>query len=73
MAKFDKVIPSGQEGKIHMVIEGKRVHDRFNKSATIRSNDPEHPVMTISMAGNITPYVSIVPKSRVYLRRQDHI
>jgi hypothetical protein len=68
VAKFDKVIPSGQEGKIHMVIEGKRVHDRFNKSATIRSNDPEHPVMTISMAGNITPYVSIVPKSRVYLQ-----
>lgn len=70
MAKFDKVIPSGQEGKVHMVIEGKRVHDKFNKSATIRSNDPEHPVMTISMEGNITPFVAIVPNSRIYLQGQ---
>jgi hypothetical protein len=68
VAKFDKVIPPGQEGKIHMVIEGKRVHGKFNKSATIRSNDPAHPVMTITMAGNITPYVSVVPASRIYLQ-----
>jgi hypothetical protein len=68
VAKFDKVIPPGQEGKIHMVIEGKRVHDKFNKSATIRSNDPEHPVMTISMAGNILPYIAVSPGGRVYLQ-----
>lgn len=68
MAKFDKVIPPGQEGKIHLVIEGKRVHGKFNKSATIRSNDPEHPVMTIAMLGNITPYISVTPKSRMFLQ-----
>jgi len=68
VAKFDKVIPPGQEGKIHMVIEGKRVHGKFNKTATIRSNDPEHQVMTIAMLGNITPYISVMPESRLFLQ-----
>jgi hypothetical protein len=68
VAKFDKVIPPGQEGKIHMVIEGKKVHGKFNKSATIRSNDPENPVMTIAMLGNITPYISVSPNSRIFLQ-----
>jgi len=70
VAKFDKVIPPGQEGNIQIVIEGKRVHGQFNKSATIRSNDPDHPVMTISMAGQITPFVEVQPASRVYLQGQ---
>jgi hypothetical protein len=68
VAKFDKVIPPGQEGKIHMVIEGKRVHDKFSKSATIRSNDPEHPTMTIAIAGNIMPYIAVAPGGRIYLQ-----
>jgi hypothetical protein len=68
VAKYDKVIPPGQEGKVKLVIEGNRVHGRFNKSAAIRSNDPKNPMMTISMAGNITPYVDIVPKTRLFLQ-----
>jgi hypothetical protein len=68
VAKYDKVIPPGQEGKIHMVIEGKRVHGKFSKSATIRSNDPEHPTMSVSIAGNITPYISVTPNARVFLQ-----
>jgi hypothetical protein len=70
VAKFDKVIPPGQEGKINMVIDGNRVHGNFNKSATVTSNDPAHPLMTISMAGNITPYISATPSSRLYLQGQ---
>jgi len=70
VAKYDKVIPPGQEGKIEMVIEGKRVHGKFNKTATIRSNDPKHPTTTIAMMGNITPYVSIIPKTRLFLQGQ---
>jgi hypothetical protein len=68
VAKFDKVIPPGQEGKVQLVIEGNRVHGKFTKSATIHSNDPEHPSMTITMTGNITPYISMVPNSRIFLQ-----
>ncbi len=68
MAKYDKVIPPGQEGKIHMVIEGKKVHGTFRKSATVYSNDPEHPQMTVTIAANIIPYITVQPASRVYLQ-----
>ena len=68
MAKFDKVIPPGQEGKIQLVIEGKKVTGNFDKSAQVFSNDPEHPVMTISMSGEITPYIAVEPAPRLYLQ-----
>jgi hypothetical protein len=70
VAKYDKVIPPGQEGKIEMVIEGNRVHGKFNKTATIRSNDPKHPTMSIAMSGNITPFIDIIPKTRLFLQGQ---
>lgn len=68
MAKFDKVIPPGQEGKINLVIEGKKVHGSFSKSATIHSNDSDHPVMQVSLVGNEIPFVEVQPSERVYLQ-----
>jgi hypothetical protein len=68
VAKFDKVIPPGQEGKINMVIEGKKVHGTFTKSATIHSNDPKNPKMSITMAGTEIPFVSVEPTDRLYLQ-----
>lgn len=68
MAKFDKVIPPGQEGRIELVVEGKKVHGDFDKSATVHTNDPEHPVMTLSIAGSIIAYVDVQPSHRVYLQ-----
>jgi hypothetical protein len=68
VAKFDKVIPPGQEGKVNLVIEGNKVHGNFTKSAAIHSNDPEHPVMTVTLAGSEIPYIDIVPRDRVYLQ-----
>jgi hypothetical protein len=65
---FDKVIPPGQEGKVHMAIQGNKVHGDFTKSATIRSNDPKNPVMTITMAGSVIQYINVIPRSRIYLQ-----
>lgn len=70
MAKFDRVIPPGQEGKINLVIDGKRVHGKFSKSATVRSNDPNYPTMTLTMSGNVTPYITVTPSNRVFLQGQ---
>lgn len=68
MAKFDKVIPPGQEGKVELIIEGNKVKGKFNKSATITSNDPDNPVMMVSITGDILPYVDVQPPQRVYLQ-----
>lgn len=67
MAKFDKVILPGQEGKIEMVVEGDKVHGEFSKSAQVHSNDPAHPQLAITVAGYEVPYVNVVPEGNVYL------
>ena len=67
MAEHDEVIPPGQEGKIILEVLGEKVSGNFSKNATVHSNDPDHPQVTISLAGQIVHYVDIQPE-RVYLR-----
>jgi len=68
VAEFDKVIPPGQEGKIEMAINGGKVRGRFSKSATVQTNDPKHPKLTITMSGDIKQYVVLEPSSRIFLK-----
>lgn len=68
MAKYDKVISPGQEGKIELAVDGKRVHGEFNKSAAVSTNDPEHPQMTLTITGRTIPYVSATPDGTIYLQ-----
>ena len=70
MAKFDRVIPPGQEGRITLVVEGKKVHGAFTKSATVHSNDPENPRISLSLAGTEKSYVEVSPPNRLYLQGQ---
>ena len=67
MAEYDHIIHPGQEGKITLEVLGEKVSGNFNKSATVECNDPDHPRMTISIAGHIIRYVDVEP-TRVYLR-----
>ena len=67
MAQYDKVIPPGQEGTITLEISGGKVHGTFNKRATVKTNDPDHPQMTIALAGKIISHVDIQPAPRLYL------
>jgi hypothetical protein len=67
VAKFDKVIPPGQEGKIQLVVEGAKVHGEFNKSASVETNDPDHPHLTISITGKEIAFVNVTPEGTVYL------
>lgn len=66
-ADFDKVIPAGKRGVIKLVIDGSKVHGSFNKSATVYSNDPEHPTTSISLAGKETQHITASPSDKVYL------
>jgi hypothetical protein len=68
VAKFDRVIPSGQTGKVEMELDGKQVHGHFRKSASIFSNDPKNPKMTITLSGDIVRYLDVLPSDRIYLR-----
>jgi len=68
VAKFDKVIPPGQEGKIELEVDGAKVAGAFKKSASIHSNDPNNPVMTITLEGDEKAYIEVAPSDRVYLQ-----
>lgn len=68
MAKFDRVIPPGQEGAIEFAIDGGKVKGRFSKSATVQTNDPNHPKMTVTLSGTIKSYVEIEPGTRIFLK-----
>ena len=68
MAEFDEVIPPGQVGYINVEILGEKVSGSWTKNATVHSNDPDHPQMTISLSGTILHYVDIQPSARMYLR-----
>jgi hypothetical protein len=68
VAEFDRVIPPGQEGKIELAIDGGKVKGRFSKSASVTTNDPNHPKLTLTLSGNIKSYVEIEPGTRVFLK-----
>jgi hypothetical protein len=67
VASFDKAVPPGQEGKITLSVKTDNMSGKFNKSATIPSNDPKNPTMRIKLSGEIKQYIGITPSSRLYL------
>ncbi len=67
MAKFDKAIPPGQEGKIEIAVTGSRVSGQFRKTATVTCNDPDKPKFTLTITGNKVPYVNLSPPGTVVL------
>ncbi len=67
VAKFDKIIAPGGEGKIELVLDGQRVHGEFAKTATVRTNDPDHPELTLTIAGTKIPFLNMQPEGTVYL------
>src|SRR6187551_3780084 len=38
VTNFDKLVPAGKQGKIEFVLDGEKVHNQFNKTATVSSN-----------------------------------
>ncbi len=67
MAEFSEVIPPGQEGHITLEVLGEKVHGKWRKSATVMTDDPIRPRLTISLGGTVINHVDVKP-GRVYLR-----
>jgi hypothetical protein len=67
VARFDKVIPPGQEGKVTLSVKTKNMSGKFAKSATISSNDPKKPTIKIRLKGEVKQYISVKPSPRLYL------
>ena len=68
MAHFDRVVPPGGAGKITLTVNLKSYHGQDWKSATIISNDPEKPNVTLSFHGKVRPFIELLPTSSIEFR-----
>ena len=50
MADFDKVIPPGQEGKVNIKIDGKKLFPgMFEKNFAVSTNDPQNQQFSLTV------------------------
>ncbi|MCX5753318.1 MAG: DUF1573 domain-containing protein [Candidatus Krumholzibacteria bacterium] len=55
VADFDKVIAPGQEGKVHITIDGKKIGaGPFDKTFAVKTNDPENEQFNLAVQGKVT-------------------
>ncbi len=62
MARFDRTIPPGGEGKITLEVHTKTYQGNIHKTARVTSNDPKNQQLTIGMKGKIWAPVNLEPK-----------
>jgi len=67
VARFDRTIPPGGEGKITLEMRTKGYQGNMQKTARVMSNDPKNPQLTITMKGKIWAPIQINPR-HVHLR-----
>ncbi len=59
MARFDRVIPPGGEGKITLKVRTKGYQGTIHKSARVRTNDPNHKQLLLRMKGTVKVAVHV--------------
>lgn len=62
MARFDRTIPPGGEGKITLEVKTKGFGGKMHKKARVSSNDPKHPEVTIGLQGKIWAPIHVEPR-----------
>ena len=67
MARFDRTIPPGEEGKISLEVRTKGYQGQVHRTARVMTNDPKNPQVTIGMKGKVWAPIHISP-SYVQLR-----
>ena len=59
MARFDRVIPPGGEGKITLKVHTKGYQGTVQKSARVRTNDPDHKQLLLRVKGTVKVAVHV--------------
>ncbi len=62
MARFDRTIPPGGEGKIVLEMDTNVIHGDIYKKARVATNDPENPYVTVGLIGKIWTPISVKPR-----------
>jgi hypothetical protein len=65
---YDKTIPPGGQGAITLTIKPFSVLHQFKKETKVRLNDPERPMLNLTLTGVAEPFIEIQPSHIVRLR-----
>ena len=62
MARFDRSIPPGGEGKITLELRTKGYQGKMHKKARVLSNDPKQPNVIIGLIGDVWVPIKVNPR-----------
>ena len=62
MARFDRTIPPGGEGKITLQVRTKGYQGKLHKKARVYSNDPKQPQLIIGLKGDVWVPINVNPR-----------
>ena len=62
MARFDRTIPPGGEGKITLEVRTKGYQGKLHKKARVLSNDPKQPQVVIGLQGEVWVPINVNPR-----------
>jgi hypothetical protein len=68
VARFDRAIPPGGEGKITLKVDLNGYQGKVVKSAAVASNDPQNPRITLIVQGMVKNLIDIRPANGVAFR-----
>jgi hypothetical protein len=68
VAHFDRAIPPGGEGKVTLTLNLTHYAGPVWKTATILSNDPQHPSIIVNFHGTVRPHIEMRPTSFVQFK-----
>jgi hypothetical protein len=68
VAHFDRAIPPGGEGKVTLTLNLKDFQGPVWKSATIFSNDPQNPMVSLNINGIVRPHIEVRPATFVQFK-----
>jgi hypothetical protein len=66
--KYDKSIPPGGQGDITLTLKPFSVIHQFKKETKVRLNDPDQPLLHLTLTGVAQPFIEIQPSHIVRLR-----
>lgn len=64
MARFDRVIPPGGEGKVVLEIDTENLSGNISKGLLLGSNDPDWPELRFQLKATVKPLFLVKPESR---------
>ena len=68
IARFDRAIPPGAEGKVTLEVNLKGFQGYVKKTATVLSDDPANPRLVLAVEGTVKPLIEVLPEKTVYFQ-----